>query len=161
MMAPVPRSGWKAWRYHMAEKSPSVQPTRHRRVLTPARCHADLDDQKSVEAMDGTGVAFAPLLHVAVVFRDWHSCCLVEVAKLVRDLTQDARKAADETRLGHALNGARLVCQSIARDCRIDSRDGCVKGSNNARTRSGFFFRMSSESAGLHWMLANGVKTSA
>lgn len=47
MMAPIPRSGWDAWRYHIAEKSPAVHPTKHRSVLTEARRHVGLDAQKS------------------------------------------------------------------------------------------------------------------
>lgn len=39
----------------MAEKSPRVQPTRHRKVLTPARRHVGLADQKSRERTDGGG----------------------------------------------------------------------------------------------------------
>lgn len=52
MMASMPISEWKAWRYHMAEKSPRVQPMRHRRVLTPARRHVDLDVQKPRDEAD-------------------------------------------------------------------------------------------------------------
>jgi hypothetical protein len=53
MMVPVPMCGWTAWRYHIVEKSPRVQPTRHLRVLTPARLHIGVDDQKCVENRDG------------------------------------------------------------------------------------------------------------
>ncbi|CAH0030217.1 unnamed protein product [Clonostachys rhizophaga] len=54
-MACMPSSGWNAWRYHMAEKSPAVQPTRHRRVLTPARFHVALELQKSRLSVEGVG----------------------------------------------------------------------------------------------------------
>ncbi|CAH0056330.1 unnamed protein product [Clonostachys solani] len=54
-MACMPSSGWNAWRYHMAEKSPTVQPTRHRRVLTPARFHVALELQKSRLSVEGVG----------------------------------------------------------------------------------------------------------
>lgn len=36
----------------MAEKSPAVQPTRHRNVLTVARRHVALDVQKAADAIE-------------------------------------------------------------------------------------------------------------
>jgi len=53
MMPPMAMSGWKAWRYHMAEKSPSVQPTRHLSVLTPARRHVGREAQKADSVTEG------------------------------------------------------------------------------------------------------------
>ncbi|KAL7619827.1 hypothetical protein AAE478_010372 [Parahypoxylon ruwenzoriense] len=41
----MPNSGYHAWRSHMAEKSPRVQPTRHRNVFTAARCQVGPEDQ--------------------------------------------------------------------------------------------------------------------
>lgn len=46
MVGPMPRCGQAAWRYHMAEKSPTVHPTRQRSVLTSARRQTGVDDQK-------------------------------------------------------------------------------------------------------------------
>lgn len=43
----MPSSGVYACSSHMAEKSPSVQPMRQRKVLTPALIHVWLDVQKS------------------------------------------------------------------------------------------------------------------
>ena len=39
-------SGWNACRYHMDEKSPSVQPTKHRSVFRAERRHIDREAQK-------------------------------------------------------------------------------------------------------------------
>lgn len=52
MIVPMPKSAWYACRYHIAAKSPVVQPTRHRNVFTPARRHVARHDQK---ARDSTG----------------------------------------------------------------------------------------------------------
>lgn len=66
-MLSMPTSGWKAWRYHIAEKSPNVQPTKHRRVLTAARRHVGREVQKSDVAMDGAlGLASLELLEHGV-----------------------------------------------------------------------------------------------
>jgi hypothetical protein len=46
MIVVSPRSAWNDCRYHMAEKSPAVQPIRHLKVLTPARRHTAEDPQK-------------------------------------------------------------------------------------------------------------------
>jgi hypothetical protein len=54
MIVCMPRSVWKAWRYHIAEKSPIVQPTRQRRVLIAARFQIGLDDQNCDEVGGGT-----------------------------------------------------------------------------------------------------------
>lgn len=113
MMALVPISGWKAWRYHMAEKSPSVQPTRHLSVLTPARFHVGLDDQKSTDVTAGAGVVVLLLLHPAFEDSDSHCRRLVDVANAVRGLAANdwARVAA---RLNDAArNEARLVNANI------------------------------------------------
>ena len=45
MIVVNPRSAWNDCRYHMAEKSPAVQPIRHLKVLTPARRHTAGDPQ--------------------------------------------------------------------------------------------------------------------
>lgn len=73
---PVPISGWNDWRYHMDEKSPRVQPTRHRSVLTPARRHRGLDDQNWVDRRDGGDAGWCCccgpfLLHAD---RNWRRC---------------------------------------------------------------------------------------
>ncbi|KAF6826121.1 hypothetical protein CPLU01_09853 [Colletotrichum plurivorum] len=54
-------SGWNDWRYHIAEKSPKVQPTRHRNVLTPARFQVGREAQKSQDSTGG-GVGCFDLL---------------------------------------------------------------------------------------------------
>ncbi|KAF6798789.1 hypothetical protein CSOJ01_12630 [Colletotrichum sojae] len=54
-------SEWNDWRYHMAEKSPRVQPTRHRNVLTAARFHVGREAQKSQDSTGG-GVGCFDLL---------------------------------------------------------------------------------------------------
>jgi hypothetical protein len=48
----MPSSGWAACKYHMAEKSPTVQPTRQRKVLIIARFHTGTEDQKPTVAAD-------------------------------------------------------------------------------------------------------------
>lgn len=63
MMAPVPSSGWKDWRNHMAEKSPKVQPTRQRVVLRPALRHVEGDDQKSSDVGDGVDLGHGLGVH--------------------------------------------------------------------------------------------------
>jgi hypothetical protein len=45
MMIGNPRSAWNDCRYHIAEKSPAVHPTRQRRVLTPARFQTGVEVQ--------------------------------------------------------------------------------------------------------------------
>ena len=45
MIVVSPRSAWNDCRYHMAEKSPAVQPIRHLKVFTPARRHTAEDLQ--------------------------------------------------------------------------------------------------------------------
>jgi hypothetical protein len=52
MMVLMPRSAWYAWRYHMAEKSPVVQPSRQRDVLTMALFHTERERQKSLVLAD-------------------------------------------------------------------------------------------------------------
>lgn len=55
MMVSTPKCEWNACRYHMAEKSPRVQPTRHLKVLTPALRQAEREAQKSYEKKDEVG----------------------------------------------------------------------------------------------------------
>lgn len=57
MMVDIPRSAWKDCRYHMAEKSPAVHPTRHRRVLIPARFQTGVELQNCVEDNDSAAAA--------------------------------------------------------------------------------------------------------
>lgn len=52
MIVPIPRLGCVACKYHMAEKSPVVQPTKHRIVLTEALCHVDFDDQNPKDSIE-------------------------------------------------------------------------------------------------------------
>ncbi|KAL7621860.1 hypothetical protein AAE478_007360 [Parahypoxylon ruwenzoriense] len=66
MIVPTPSSGAYIWRSHIAEKSPLVQPTRHRNVLTAARRHVVADAQNWSEVMgDGEWV---PHVRVSVLF---------------------------------------------------------------------------------------------
>lgn len=90
IMALMPRSGWKAWRYHIAEKSPNVQPTRHRRVLTPARLQICLDDQNSSVLIGGVSAALVLLLHDVV--DDLHCGRRVDVVKDVSELGHALRR---------------------------------------------------------------------
>lgn len=57
MIADMPMSAWYACRYHMAEKSPAVQPTRQRRVLIEARFQVVREDQNAREVRGGGGDA--------------------------------------------------------------------------------------------------------
>lgn len=57
----TPSSPWNDCRYHMAEKSPTVQPTRHLKVLTPARLHTNEEFQNCVDDNGKADVAL--LLH--------------------------------------------------------------------------------------------------
>lgn len=56
MMVPMPIVGYESWRYHIAEKSPAVQPTRHRSVLMAARFHSMREAQKLGAIADEGGV---------------------------------------------------------------------------------------------------------
>ena len=55
MIICIPRSGWKDWRYHIAEKSPAVQPMRQRNVFRDARFQVGGEDQKGGDESDGGG----------------------------------------------------------------------------------------------------------
>lgn len=57
MVVDNPRSAWNDCRYHMAEKSPTVQPTRHRSVLIPALFHTGVELQNCVEDNDSAAAA--------------------------------------------------------------------------------------------------------
>lgn len=64
MIAPIPRSGWKAWRAHMHPKSPSEHPIKHRRVFIPARFQTARDPQNCNENTEGGSVFFPFPLHL-------------------------------------------------------------------------------------------------
>lgn len=71
MMVDIPRSEWKDCRYHIAEKSPAVHPTRHRRVLTPARFQTGVELQNCLE--DNGSAAAALLAHSALALLLLHA----------------------------------------------------------------------------------------
>lgn len=78
MIGDIPRSAWKDCRYHIAEKSPAVHPTRHRRVLTPARFQTGVELQNCVE--DNDDAAAALLAHSVLALLLLHASlrCTVE-----------------------------------------------------------------------------------
>jgi len=53
MIVPTPSSGYTVCSVHMAEKSPAVQPARHRKVLSEARLQADCRLQKDKLVVGG------------------------------------------------------------------------------------------------------------
>ena len=57
MMVGTPRSAWNDCRYHIAERSPAVQPTRHRSVLIPARFQTGVELQNCAEDSDSAAAA--------------------------------------------------------------------------------------------------------
>lgn len=101
MIAPVPRSAWKAWRYHMDEKSPRVQPTKHRNVFTPARLQTAFDPQNRDENTEGGNVFLSFLLHRAfgvlwVHFGwSWNAVAGVILVKELKWIRPGERKRAD------------------------------------------------------------------
>ena len=84
MIVDSPRSAWNDCRYHIAEKSPTVQPTRHRRVLIPARFHTGVELQKCVEDNDSAAVAL--LGHIVLTLLLLHASlrCTVDSIGRVR-----------------------------------------------------------------------------
>lgn len=84
MMLEMPSSGCAACRYHMAEKSPAVHPTRHRVVLTMALFHTGFDDQKlaGVAAADVVVAFFPPA--PAVFGPDWLHASLLGCSRTCR-----------------------------------------------------------------------------
>jgi hypothetical protein len=54
MITPTPNPGWLTCRYHIAEKSPTEQPARQRRVLIPALFHTYAEPQKVIADADST-----------------------------------------------------------------------------------------------------------
>lgn len=99
----------------MAEKSPRVQPTRHRNVLTPARFHVGRDAQKSQDNTGG-GVGFFVLLQQDGLLALWED---VDLEKAT------CRKVVARV-VGHGLRRS-----GPARRRRTEG----VMGGNNARPR--------------------------
>lgn len=114
MMLDMPMSGWKACRYHMAAKSPVVQPTRHRKVLTPARRHADREDQKARVVRGGGGdIAAGSVCSAVPGGVAWHD--FLQLVDCCRACTATGINCFRAALLGpHRHVGARVASRSIS-----------------------------------------------
>jgi hypothetical protein len=123
MMACMPNSGWNAWRYHMAEKSPAVQPTRHRRVLTPARFHVALELQKLRLSAEGVGALADLQVEVAaVLLQEEEEAGAVLLLHFGRDWQDRIVAAGFLERLGdmgeRGCEAERMCCERVDREVR-------------------------------------------